>query len=131
MARIKGPRKVSRYTAEFKLKAVKLSQIDGVRVQDVADALEIHPFMLSRWRKLAREGRIRYEDLQSAAKFAAREFCGSRWQMAAFSSSVDGERLRSAKERSFNWTRRAAAIRCFYAANIPLGTSAECPRCRR
>ena len=38
MARIKGPRKVSRYTAEFKLKAVKLSQIDGVRVQDVADA---------------------------------------------------------------------------------------------
>lgn len=59
MARIKGPRKVWRYTAEFKLKAVKLSQIEGVRVQDVADALEIHPFMLSRWRKLVREGRIR------------------------------------------------------------------------
>jgi transposase len=58
MARIRGPRKVSRYTAEFKLKAVKLSQIDGVGVQDVADALEIHPFMLSRWRKQAREGRI-------------------------------------------------------------------------
>jgi hypothetical protein len=33
---------------------VKLSQIDGVRVQDVADALEIYLFMLSRWRKLAR-----------------------------------------------------------------------------
>jgi quercetin dioxygenase-like cupin family protein len=31
VARIKGPRKVGRYTAEFKLKAVKLSQIDGVR----------------------------------------------------------------------------------------------------
>ena len=59
MARIKGPRKVQRYTAEFKLKAVKLSQIEGVRVQDVADALDIHPFMLSRWRKEAREGRLK------------------------------------------------------------------------
>lgn len=59
MARIKGPRKVNRYTAEFKLEAVKLSQIKGVQVQDVADALDIHPFMLSRWRKEVREGRIR------------------------------------------------------------------------
>lgn len=59
MARIKGPRKVHRYTAEFKLKAVKLSELKGVQVQDVADALDIHPFMLSRWRKEAREGRLR------------------------------------------------------------------------
>ena len=58
MARIKGPRKVHRYTAEFKLKAVKLSHIEGVRVQDVADALDIHPFMLSRWRKEVREARL-------------------------------------------------------------------------
>jgi transposase-like protein len=36
MARMEGPRKVRQYTAEFKLKAVKLSQIEGVRVQDVA-----------------------------------------------------------------------------------------------
>jgi transposase len=54
-----GPRKVPRYSLEFKLKAVKLSQLKGVEVQAVADALEIHPFMLSRWRKEAREGRLR------------------------------------------------------------------------
>jgi transposase len=59
MARIRGPKKVHRYTAEFKLKAVKLSDLGGVQVQDVADALDIHPFMLSRWRKEAREGRLR------------------------------------------------------------------------
>ena len=59
MARTKGPRKVSRYTSEFKVKAVKLSGISGVQVQDVADALDIHPFMLSRWRKEYREGRLR------------------------------------------------------------------------
>ena len=51
-----GPKKVHRYSLEFKLKAVKLSQLKGVDVQAVADALEIHPFMLSRWRKEAREG---------------------------------------------------------------------------
>ena len=54
-----GPRKVQRYSLEFKLKAVKLSQLPGVQVQAVADALEIHPFMLSKWRKEAREGHLR------------------------------------------------------------------------
>jgi transposase len=35
-----------------------LSQLPGVAVQDVAESLYIHPFMLSRWRKKAREGEI-------------------------------------------------------------------------
>ena len=68
MARIKGPRKVQRYSAEFKLKAVKLSDLSGVQVQDVAEALDIHPFMLSRWRKEVREGR-----LQGRAKLTLRQ----------------------------------------------------------
>ena len=59
MGRTKGPRKISRYTSEYKVKAVKLSEISGVQVQDVADALDIHPFMLSRWRKEYRDGRLR------------------------------------------------------------------------
>jgi transposase len=50
---------VRRYSLEFKLKAVKLSQLKGVEVQAVAEALEIHPFMLSKWRKEAREGVLR------------------------------------------------------------------------
>ena len=54
-----GPRRVQRYSLEFKLKAVKLSQLKDVEVQAVADALEIHPFMLSKWRKEAREGVLR------------------------------------------------------------------------
>ena len=53
-----GPRKVQRYSLEFKLKAVKLSQLKDVEVQAVAEALEIHPFMLSRWRKQARDGSV-------------------------------------------------------------------------
>ena len=59
MARRVGPKKVQQYSLEFKLKAVKLSQLPGIEVQAVAEALEIHPFMLSRWRKEARDGVLR------------------------------------------------------------------------
>jgi transposase len=59
MARRVGPKKVRQYSLEFKLKAVKLSQLKGVEVQAVAEALEIHPFMLSRWRKEGRDGVLR------------------------------------------------------------------------
>src|SRR5216683_1116587 len=59
MARNLGSRKVHRYTAEFKVKAVKLSSLKGVLIQDVAEALDIHPFMLSRWRKEVREGLLK------------------------------------------------------------------------
>ena len=53
-----GPRKIFRYSDEFKAQAVRLSALPGVEVQEVADALAIHPFMLSRWRKQVREGVI-------------------------------------------------------------------------
>ena len=54
-----GPKKVQQYSQEFKLAAVRLSQQPGVQVQAVAVALDIHPFMLSRWRKEVREGKVR------------------------------------------------------------------------
>ena len=53
-----GPRTTPRYSAHFKATAVRLSHMPGVSVQDVAQSLYIHPFMLSRWRKQAREGKI-------------------------------------------------------------------------
>src|SRR5438093_12534268 len=46
-----GPKRVQEYSAEFKLAAVRLSRQRGVQVQAVAAALDIHPFMRSRWRK--------------------------------------------------------------------------------
>ena len=50
-----GVRKIYRYSESFRLSAVKLSFMPGVAVQSVASALDIHPFMLSRWRKDYRE----------------------------------------------------------------------------
>lgn len=44
---------------EFKLTAVRLTEQPGIQVQAVAAALAIHPFMLSKWRKDAREGKLR------------------------------------------------------------------------
>ena len=54
-----GPRTVRKYSDEFKLTAVQLSQQPGIQVKTVAAALEIHPFMLSKWRKDVRDGRLR------------------------------------------------------------------------
>ncbi|ASK32880.1 transposase (plasmid) [Alcanivorax sp. N3-2A] len=59
MPRYKHPRKTWEYSSDFKVKAVKLSHQEGTEVQQVAAGLDIHPFMLSRWRKEYREGRIR------------------------------------------------------------------------
>ena len=53
-----GPRKIAQYGEKFKATAVKLSSLPGVLIQDVARALEVHPFMLSLWRKQVREGVI-------------------------------------------------------------------------
>lgn len=58
MAKIKGVRKLYRYTAEFKVKAVKLSAAEGVQVKDVAESLDIHPWMLSKWRTQFARGEL-------------------------------------------------------------------------
>lgn len=58
MAKNIGPKKIRSYGQQFKATAVKLSHLPGVQVQDVAESLDIHPFMLSRWRKEYREGLI-------------------------------------------------------------------------
>ena len=68
-----GPRTVRRYSAEFKLTAVRLSQQPGIQVRTVAAALAIHPFMLSEWRKDAREGRLRGAAPAAAPAGPARE----------------------------------------------------------
>jgi len=53
-----GPQKINRYGVDFKLKAVQMSEQPGVLIKDVAEALCIHPFMLSKWRKQVRDGEL-------------------------------------------------------------------------
>jgi transposase len=68
-----GPRSVRKYSEEFKLTAVRLSQQPGIQVRTVAAALAIHPFMLSKWRTDAREGRLRGPARQAPRLGPARE----------------------------------------------------------
>lgn len=49
-----------------------LANYPGIRTQDVAAALDIHPFMLSRWKKEMREGRLAMG--KSSAKPAVSDF---------------------------------------------------------
>jgi transposase len=66
-----GPRTTYRFSNEFKAAAVRLSELPGVAVRDVAASLYIHRFMLSRWRKDAREGRIVTKDVKLDREVAA------------------------------------------------------------
>ena len=59
MPRTKNGKRTWRYSDEFKAKAVEMSYQPDLQVQQVADGLGIHPFMLSRWRKEFREGKIK------------------------------------------------------------------------
>ena len=47
------------YTKSFKMAAVRLAEHPTFQTQDVALALEIHPFMLSRWKKEHRDGLLK------------------------------------------------------------------------
>ena len=58
MPKYNNPRRTWQYSNEFKATAVEMSLIDGVKNKDVAEKLDIHPYMLSRWRKEFREGKI-------------------------------------------------------------------------
>ena len=58
MPKYNNPRRTWKYSNEFKVNAVQLSFVVGVTIKSVAETLDIHPFMLSRWRKEYREGLI-------------------------------------------------------------------------
>lgn len=58
MPKYTQPKKTWFYPVDFKIKAVELSLRDDVLSKDVAQALDIHPLMLSRWRKEYREGKF-------------------------------------------------------------------------
>lgn len=59
-------KKTQRYSVEFKVKAVEWSHQTHRSVKGVAEALDIHPFMLSRWRKEHREGKFAMKRVKKA-----------------------------------------------------------------
>ena len=54
-----GRMKKHRYSNEFKVTAVMMANAPDIETKTVAEALNIHPFMLSRWKKEVREGTLK------------------------------------------------------------------------
>ena len=50
------------YNYQFKHTAVSVSNHPNIQTQAVAEALAIHPFMLSRWKKQMRDGGLNNND---------------------------------------------------------------------
>ena len=61
-------RKTRRYSAELKSRAVQLSYQKGVEIRHVAESLGLHPFLLSKWRNQAREGKIKIDHRMKITK---------------------------------------------------------------
>ena len=94
---------MARYSEQFKATAVKLSGLPGVLSQDVAEALDIHPVMLSLWRKQAREGmivtrRVKLDVATSAELRRLREL-ERRYKVLKEEHELLKKAIRSASER--------------------------------
>jgi len=62
--------KHTRYNYQFKHTAVSVSKHPDIQSQDVAEALSIHPFMLSRWRKQMKDGVLANNDKEARSRTA-------------------------------------------------------------
>jgi transposase-like protein len=56
------------YKYHFKLAAVHAANHPDIQTRAVAEALNIHPFMLSRWKKQMRDGVLRKDNNKSSDK---------------------------------------------------------------
>src|ERR1700712_284234 len=98
-----GLRKINRYSEHFKARAVQLSSLPGVLIQDVAAALDIHPFMLSRWRKEVREGKIVVKrmkmDVEVSAELKQLRELKRRYELLKEEHAILKKAIRFASER--------------------------------
>jgi transposase len=114
-----GPRTTNKYSDRFKATAVRLSELPGVAVQDVAESLYIHPFMLSRWRKHARAGQIVSKGVQVNKDVAAELKALRRMKKEYERLKLEHEILKKAIE--FTSTRRARSS----SSSRPTGKSSR------
>jgi transposase len=121
-----GPRKVHKYSDDFKLTAVRLSQQPGIQVQTVAAALEIHPFMLSKWRKDAKEGRLRGRPPKAPPPGPAREIAQLQRLERQYAELKEEHDL--LKKAIRFWSARKATASPSSSTSSPTTTASTSPR---
>lgn len=77
MPAYKSGKKTQQYLTEFKVTAVRLSLREGA-TKSVALSLDIHPYMLSKWRKDYREGGILEDKRKKRTKIPSQKAESSR-----------------------------------------------------
>jgi len=97
-----GRMKKHRYSNEFKVTAVKMSNHPSILTQDVAKALDIHPFMLSRWKKEYREGKLKgkahpnVKEINKLEKAVSEQNCISTLEAALKKAKMENDLLKKA-----------------------------------
>jgi len=105
MPKYTKPRKTWQYTKDFKVKAVKLSYQEGIQVKQVAEGLDIHPFMLSRWRKEYREGRLQGDNQKRVGVNKQKKSISSSELRENALLKKENERLKKENELLKKWQR--------------------------
>ena len=110
-----GRRKKHRYSDEFKVTAVKMANAPDIETKAVAEALHIHPFMLSRWKKAYREGQLKgaahpqSEDLKAMEVAVAEEKRIRELEGALKKARIENDLLKKAIQ--FNLERSRTSSR--------------------
>jgi transposase len=110
-----GRMRKHRYSTEFKVTAVKMASSPDVEVQAVAEALGIHPFMLSRWKKEYREGTLKGEahaglkEVQHMEGAVAEQKKIRKLEAALKKAKIENDLLKKAIQ--FNLERRPTSSR--------------------
>lgn len=110
MPRYTQPRKTWFYPVDFKIKAVKLSLRDDVMSKDVAAALDIHPLMLSRWRKEYRDGKFSQSPRYQSNKELMSKVPTKKELDSIQKLKKENERLKQENDLLKKWQRYLAEV---------------------
>jgi transposase len=129
MAKIRM-RRVGRYSNEFKITAIRLATLPGTLIQDVAKVLDIHPFMLSRWKKEYREGKITGEphpDIEKLTEVEAKVLEQSRireLERALKKAQIENDLLKKTIEFNLEQRRKSSPLLTGIIKTMGSGSSA-------
>lgn len=105
MPRYTQPKKTWSYTVDFKIKAVKLSHNPNIQIQEVARALDIHPFMLSRRRKEYREEKLQGDNQRRVGVMRQRKAPSPQQMSELVLLRNENEKLKKENDLLKKWQR--------------------------
>ncbi len=110
MPRYTRPKKTWFYPVDFKIEAVELSLKDNVMSKEVAQALDIHPLMLSRWRKEYREGKFKQVPRYKSNEELMNEIPSKKELNKIKKLQQENERLKQENDLLKKWQRYLAEV---------------------